>query len=560
MDKILNDFTSIVRKAVDEYHMIDEGDRIAVGVSGGKDSMMLLRSLRHLQGYYPKHFDLEAVTVELGFEGMDFAPVREMCRQLGIPYNCVVTDIREIVFDIRREDNPCSLCAKMRRGAINSAIMADGYTKLALGHHFDDAVETFMMSLMFEGRLSCFRPVTFMDRSGVTQIRPLIYAGEQKIANVAAQLELADSGKSLSHGQNEQALGDKADARGHVGGETGSENKNFRRHAAAAAAGLGAGRKSERGRVIVYYRIIDRVLTPSDMSEFGMPEPGLGLMTLEEAAKQKDVLSLDDFELESCRRPVKHFHAGMESRDDHSLILINAINRDNVDEDDRIAFLMHRNKLVLIVIKDADDSISGSFSDVIKKHLHGAAYESVVYDLFAQFLDCGQEILDDTEEQMNGMERDITGKSVDPDMNGNICLLRNRMSRVKRYFNELVDVGEALQEDDGEILDEQCRRFMRRFTDKASRLAQTAQVLSDNLVYLREELSAALDYNMNRTMKILTVISAIFLPLTLIVGWYGMNFRNMPELEWEYGYIGVAVLCIAVVAVCVVFFKKKKYF
>lgn len=190
MDKVLNDFTSVVRKAVDEYHMIDEGDRIAVGVSGGKDSMLLLRSLKHLQGYYPKHFDLEAVTIELGFEGMDFTPVQEMCSQLDIPYTCVKTDIKEIVFDIRKEENPCSLCAKMRRGAINSAIMADGYTKLALGHHFDDAVETFMMSLMFEGRLGCFRPVTFMDHSGVTQIRPLIYAGEHKITNVAAQLEL----------------------------------------------------------------------------------------------------------------------------------------------------------------------------------------------------------------------------------------------------------------------------------------------------------------------------------------------------------------------------------
>lgn len=190
MDKILNDFTSAVRKAVDEYHMIDEGDRIAVGVSGGKDSMLLLRSLKHLQGYYPKRFDLEAVTVELGFEGMDFTPVADMCAGLGIPYKCVRTDIKEIVFDVRREENPCSLCAKMRRGAINGAITADGYTKLALGHHFDDAVETFMMSLLFEGRLSCFRPVTYMDRSGVTQIRPLIYAGEQKIANVARELEL----------------------------------------------------------------------------------------------------------------------------------------------------------------------------------------------------------------------------------------------------------------------------------------------------------------------------------------------------------------------------------
>ena len=190
MDKLLNDFTSVVRKAVDEYHMIDEGDHVAVGVSGGKDSMLLLRSLKYLQGYYPRHFELSAITVELGFEGMDFTPVRELCADLGIPYTCLQTDIKEIVFDVRKEDNPCSLCAKMRRGALNNAIMENGFSKLALGHHFDDAVETFMMSLLFEGRLSCFRPVTYMDRSGVTQIRPLIYAGEMRIANVAEQLEL----------------------------------------------------------------------------------------------------------------------------------------------------------------------------------------------------------------------------------------------------------------------------------------------------------------------------------------------------------------------------------
>lgn len=189
MDR-LNEFTGTVRKAVDDYKMINEGDRIAVGVSGGKDSLILLLSLNHLKTYYPKHFEVEAVTIELGFDGMDFSPVRELCSDLSIPYTCIKTDIKEIVFDVRNEDNPCSLCSKMRRGAINDAIISRGITKLALGHHFDDAVETFMMSLLLEGRLSCFRPVTFLDRSGVTQIRPMIYAGEQRIANLAAELEL----------------------------------------------------------------------------------------------------------------------------------------------------------------------------------------------------------------------------------------------------------------------------------------------------------------------------------------------------------------------------------
>ena len=190
MDKILNEFTGVIRRAVDDYNMIEEGDKIAVGVSGGKDSLLLLLALHHLQSYYPKHFDLEAITIELGFEGMDFTPVAELCRELDIPYTCLKTDIKEVVFDVRKEDNPCSLCAKMRRGALNDAIRQRGINKLALGHHFDDAVETFMLSLLFEGRLSCFRPVTYLDRSGVTQIRPMIYAGELKISNVAEYLQL----------------------------------------------------------------------------------------------------------------------------------------------------------------------------------------------------------------------------------------------------------------------------------------------------------------------------------------------------------------------------------
>ena len=189
-EKLLNEFTGTVRRAVDDYHMIRAGDRVAVGVSGGKDSMLLLLALNCLKSYYPRPFQLEAITVELGFEGMDFTPVREMCARLEIPYTCLKTDIKEVVFDVRQEPNPCSLCAKMRRGALNNAITEHGVNKLALGHHFDDAVETFMMSLLFEGRLSCFRPVTFLDRSGVTQIRPLVYAGEQKIARVAEALEL----------------------------------------------------------------------------------------------------------------------------------------------------------------------------------------------------------------------------------------------------------------------------------------------------------------------------------------------------------------------------------
>ena len=186
----LNSFSGIIRRCVDDYHMIEAGDAIAVGVSGGKDSLVLLRALKHLQSYYPVPFHLEAVTIDLGFEGMDFTPVAEMCRDIDVPYTLIHSDIKEIVFDVRQEDNPCSLCAKMRRGALNDVLNQRGLNKLALGHHFDDAIETFLMSLLCEGRLSCFKPVTHMTRANIWQIRPMVYAGEGTITNLADSLQL----------------------------------------------------------------------------------------------------------------------------------------------------------------------------------------------------------------------------------------------------------------------------------------------------------------------------------------------------------------------------------
>ena len=186
----LNRFTGLVRRCVEDYKMIEDGDKIAVGVSGGKDSVALLNAMANLRGYYPKKFDLYAVTVSMGFEGMDFTPIREMCEKLDVPFILRETQIKQIIFDERREKNPCALCAKMRRGVLHDAILEQGINKIALGHHFDDAVETFMMSLFYEGRISCFQPVTYMSRAGITQIRPMLYVGEGTVENLVKRYEL----------------------------------------------------------------------------------------------------------------------------------------------------------------------------------------------------------------------------------------------------------------------------------------------------------------------------------------------------------------------------------
>ena len=190
----MNKILSLTRRCVEDYEMICPGDRLAVGVSGGKDSLTLLLALARLREFYPIPFTVEAITLDMGHADgiapMDFSPVEALCRELDVPYTTLRSEIQRIIFDLRREKNPCSMCAKMRRGALHAALRERGISKIALGHHYDDAVETFFMSLIFEGRLSCFQPVTYLDRTGVTQIRPLLYCGENLIRNTARRLEL----------------------------------------------------------------------------------------------------------------------------------------------------------------------------------------------------------------------------------------------------------------------------------------------------------------------------------------------------------------------------------
>ena len=181
----MEQFTGLVRRCVEDYDMISPGDVVAVGLSGGKDSMALLCALNSLRRYYPKPFTLLGVTVDLGFPGMDFSPVADYCRDLGVPYDIIHSDIREVVFQERQEKNPCSLCVKLRKGAFHDRLKELGANKAALGHHMDDAVETFLLSLIYEGRISCFEPVTHMDRSGIVQIRPMLYAEEKRVVGLA---------------------------------------------------------------------------------------------------------------------------------------------------------------------------------------------------------------------------------------------------------------------------------------------------------------------------------------------------------------------------------------
>lgn len=174
----LQQLMSYVRRAIDDFQMIEDGDKIAVGISGGKDSLALLYALSGLRRFYPKKFEIYAVTVDLGFDNLNLEKIEELCKELEVPYKIVKTDIAKIIFEDRKESNPCALCAKMRKGALNDAMKVLGCNKVAYAHHKDDVVITMLMSLIYEGRFHTFSPVTYLDRMDLTVIRPLMYMNE----------------------------------------------------------------------------------------------------------------------------------------------------------------------------------------------------------------------------------------------------------------------------------------------------------------------------------------------------------------------------------------------
>ena len=181
---------SFVRRCADDYEMINNGDKVAVGVSAGKDSLTLLCALAQLKRFYPKKFELVAITVDMGFDGADFSEIKRLCEELNVEYHIVPTQISKIIFDVRKEKNPCSLCAKMRRGALYNYAKQIGCSSVALGHHFDDVVETFMLNLFYEGRIGCFQPITYLSNTDITLIRPMIYMPEKDVRYFASKNEL----------------------------------------------------------------------------------------------------------------------------------------------------------------------------------------------------------------------------------------------------------------------------------------------------------------------------------------------------------------------------------
>lgn len=310
----------------------------------------------------------------------------------------------------------------------------------------------------------------------------------------------------------------------------------------------------------MFYSIHEKEIHKIELEQLDAHDICVGYLTLDELRKCYKQLGLSEVAVKDCMTDFTHFRTSIDVYDEFSFGMINIVDILNLSSKrNRIGFFIKKNLFVVVKIIDRDDSIRQMFMDAIGRFRQNATMEKVVYGVLERLLSSGNRGLVMTERQIIAMEREVVNGKIDEDLNKEIFDLRNRLSTLKNYYDQLIDIGEALQENENDLFEEEDLRYFKIFTDKSERLSNNTQLLCDNLIHLREALDATLNYNLNNTMKLFTMVTIIFQPLTLIVGWYGMNFKYMPELFWKFGYVYVIILSIAVVGVILFWFKKKKY-
>lgn len=312
----------------------------------------------------------------------------------------------------------------------------------------------------------------------------------------------------------------------------------------------------------MFYKIENKEVKPVKPEELpanNQETVTAGYLTLEELKENHAILQVDPFIMEECAADHNHFRTSLDVYDEYSFGLINAvIIKDVTGRRDRLAFLIRRNQFLLIDLQDKDCSTQKSFSHVLERLRQNATLEKVIFGILESLLADAPAVLEENELKILKMEKNIVNEKIDKDLNKDIFKLRNKLTVLRTYFDQLVDLGESLQENENSLFEEENLRYFKIFTDKANRLSMNTQTMLDNLIHLREALDASLNYSMNVTMRVFTVVSVIFLPLTLIVGWYGMNFTGMPELTWKYGYLFVIILSISVFIGSLLYFRHKK--
>ena len=310
----------------------------------------------------------------------------------------------------------------------------------------------------------------------------------------------------------------------------------------------------------MFYSIHNKEIREISLEQLDFHDICVGYLTLDELKSCYQELGLSEVAVKDCMTDFTHFRTSMDVYDEFSFGMINIVDILNLStRRNRIGFFIKKNLLVMVKIIDKEDSIRQMFLDAIGRFRQNATMEKVIYGVLERLLSSGNRGLVMTERQIIAMEREVVNGKVDPELNTEIFDLRNRLSTLKNYYEQLIDIGESLQENENDLFEEEDLRYFKIFTDKSERLSNNTQLLCDNLIHLREAMDATLNYNLNNTMKLFTMVTIIFQPLTLIVGWYGMNFKFMPELNMRFGYLYVIILSIVVVGAILYWFKKKKF-
>lgn len=296
-------------------------------------------------------------------------------------------------------------------------------------------------------------------------------------------------------------------------------------------------------------------IEPENLSD----EMTVGYLTVAQLSEYQKLLQIDQTVLEECLADRNHFRTSLDVYDEYSFGMINIVNMDDIlGERDRMAFVLGKRQFYLIELEDMDGSTADAFKSALGRFKQKVTLEKIVFGILEKLLSGGPAVLERVERRIMEAEGQMVEGGIDKNLNREIFDLRNRLTILKTYYDQLVDLGGELQENENGLFEEENLRYFKIFTEKAGRLSVNTQTLRENLIHLREALDASLNYSMNTSMRLFTVVSVIFLPLTLIVGWYGMNFTSMPEVTWRYGYLFVILLSAGVLTGCLVIFKKRK--
>lgn len=298
----------------------------------------------------------------------------------------------------------------------------------------------------------------------------------------------------------------------------------------------------------------------NDNIKYQQNEKWIGYLTIEDLNHWKKALEIEQSVIDECQEAQTHFRTNVDVYDTYSFGMIHILNVKNISEKrDRIGFYMKKNLFILIDIIDEDGSTRHIFEEGIVRFQKNLTLEKVIFAIYDLFLTDGALMLEETEKKIMHLEHAIVSGKLNNNLNKEIYGMRRHLSTVKIFYSQLEDIGSTIWENENYIFEDENLRYFKIFTEKAKRLANNTSLLSESLIHVREALDAAYNYNMNNTMKLFTVVSVIFLPLSLIAGWYGMNFTGMPELTWEYGYIMVIALCLVITVINLILFKRKKW-